>query len=210
MAVLDKAKILEKVKSGKIAFEPGLDQFQIQSHAVDLRLGYTFLVPKQWHLTQDGREALRLDYFNLSQEKYFDVIELEKGQYFEILPREYIMVSTLESVKLPNDLMAILYPRSSVNRRGLSVELTGTINAGYEGQLVIPVRNNTNEQIVRLYPGERFCQIVFEELSGDAEISQSKYHKKDIVAGVIPEIETEERELIRSGEISQLKEKYKI
>jgi deoxycytidine triphosphate deaminase len=154
MSILIKSQILEQVKSGKIAFDPPLDQFQVQCHAVDLRLGFTFLIPKQWHLTPKGREALNLDYFHLDRSKYFDVLELEKGQYFEILPNEYVMVSTLESVKLPLDLMAVLYPRSSINRRGLSVELSGIITAGYEGQLIIPVKNNTQAQIIKLYPGK--------------------------------------------------------
>jgi dCTP deaminase len=210
MSILIKSQILEQVKSGKIAFDPPLDQFQVQCHAVDLRLGFTFLIPKQWHLTPKGREALNLDYFHLDRSKYFDVLELEKGQYFEILPNEYVMVSTLESVKLPLDLMAVLYPRSSINRRGLSVELSGIITAGYEGQLIIPVKNNTQAQIIKLYPGERFCQIVFEELSREAEVAKSKYHKKDIISGVLPEEQTEENDLIVKGEISKLKERYSI
>ena len=38
--------------------------------------------------------------------------------------------------------------RSSVNRRGISVDLTGIIDAGYEGQLIIPIRNNTTHMLL--------------------------------------------------------------
>ena len=94
MAVLTKQEILERVKSGSIAFLPGLDMFQLQTHAVDLRLGFTFLIPKVWRMTDRGREALALDPLRDHGPEYFDVIELEQGQSFDLLPEEYVLVST--------------------------------------------------------------------------------------------------------------------
>jgi len=211
MAILTKKQILERVKKGDIGFKPNLDQFQVQAHAIDMRLGYTFLLPKSWHLTDRGREALRIDHFDKNRQDYFDVIELEQGQYFELLPNEYVLASTLESIKVPNDLMAILYPRSSTNRKGLSVDLTGIIDSGYEGQLVIPVRNNTGSQVVKLYPGERFCQMVFEHLDETIDAENSRYHNKDIVDGFIrlkdekKRRDLEEIEYVSKGKIKELK-----
>jgi dCTP deaminase len=216
MAIITKRQILEKIQKGEIQFKPSLDKFQLQAHAVDLRLGYTFLVPKMWRLTEKGRETLSIDHYTKDRPQYFDTLELEKEQYFDLLPGEYILVSTLESIKVPANLMAVLYPRSSVNRKGLSVDLTGIIDSGYEGQLAVPVRNNTQGQIVRLHPGERFCQVVFDQLDEEVQIEKSRYHKKDIIEGFIrnksddPKQDEEEIELIQKGEISGLKEKYKI
>ena len=73
--------------------------------------------------------------------------------------------STLERIVVPNDLSAVLYPRSSVNRQGLEVQLTGIIDAGYEGALIVPIRNSNPTSIVRIYPGQRFCQIEFTTLT---------------------------------------------
>lgn len=216
MAILTKKQILERVSKGNIAFKPGLDQFQVQAHAIDMRLGYTFLIPKAWHMTARGREALKIDHLDKNRPDYFDVIELEQGQFFELLPGEYVLASTLESVKIPNDLMAILYPRSSTNRKGLSVDLTGIVDSGYEGQLVIPVRNNTTSQVVKLYPGERFCQLVFEKLDEEAESEKSRYHMKDIVEGFIKTKEekkkqdNEEIKYVSEGRIRELKNDKKI
>src|SRR3989338_3183180 len=184
MAVITKKQILERLEKGDIAFTPSLDSFQLQEHAIDLRLGFTFLVPKVWHITPRGRESLDITHFDKNNDGFFDVVELEEGQYFELLPQEYVLVSTLESIKVPKDLMAVLYPRSSTNRKGLSLDLTGIIDSGYEGQLTLPIRNNTHSQSVRLYPGERVCQIVFEELTESVNARKSKYHKKDIVDGI--------------------------
>lgn len=212
MSVLARKDILEYVKAGRIGFTPNLDRFQLQAHSVDLRLGFTFLVPKSWHVTKNGREQLHMDYYSSERPDYFDVVELEKGQFFDLLPGEHIMVSSLEAVKLPEDLMAVMYPRSSVNRKGISVDQTGIIDSGYEGQLVIPIRNNTSSQTVRLYPGERFCQIVFQQLSGEVNARKSRYHQKDIIDGVDVDSLAAERKveinLLMKGEIRQLKKKY--
>lgn len=214
MPVLTKDDILDCVKKGRIEFSPGLDSFQLQAHSVDLRLGFTFLVPKSWYVSKNGREQVHLDFYATEKKEYFDIVELEKGQFFDLLPGEHILVSSLESVKLPNDIMAVMYPRSSTNRKGISVDQTGIIDSGYEGQLVIPIRNNTQSQTVRLYPGERFCQIVFQKLSNKIEARKSRYHRKDIIEGVDVDSLDNEREteikLITSGNIKSLKKDYKV
>lgn len=209
MSVLTKEEILDRIAKDEIAIEPSVDSFQLQAHSVDLRLGFTFMLPKQYTITQHGREALRIDPLKNHGPEYFDVIELEQGQYFELLPGEHVLVSSLENVKVPKDLMAILYPRSSVNRKGLSVDLTGIIDSGYEGVLTMPVRNNTASQIIRLYPGERFCQIVFEKLSHEVDARQSRWHKKDVVEKGERE-KDEEIELILAGKIKELKSDYVV
>ena len=215
MSILTKKQILERIESKNIIFEPNLDEFQIQAHAIDLRLGYTFLLPKRWHLTEKGREALNIDHLSDQRPDYFDVIELEKTQTFDLLPGEYVLASTLETVGIPDDLMAILYPRSSTNRKGLSVDLTGIVDSGYKGQLAIPIRNNTESQTIKLYPGERFCQVVFEKLDEKAEIKESRYHQKDIIEGFIKQnFKNKDRDLtettlVKEGKIPELKEQHK-
>jgi dCTP deaminase len=211
MSILTKSQILARVSDGSISFMPKLDRFQVQAHSIDLRLGYTFLVPKQAIITKAGREAVQVvdSLKNGYTQAFFDVIELEEGQYFELLPGEHVTVSSLESIKVPQEIMAVLYPRSSVSRRGLAVDLTGIIDAGYEGQLMIPVRNNTSSQVIRVYPGERFCQVVFEELGDTAEKHISRYHKRDIAEGAAKD-KTKELALISKGKIRELKSKYSI
>ncbi len=209
MSILTREQILERIASSSLSFKPNLDVFQLQEHSVDLRLGFTFMIPKMWHMTPRGRESLDITHFDKRNHEYFDVIELEQGQYFDLLPQEYILVSTLESIKMPTDLMAVLYPRSSTNRKGLSLDLTGIIDAGYDGQLVLPIRNNTRSQAVRLYPGERLCQVTFDELKSEVVPRESKYHQKDIIEGVQME-KRDEVDLLNSGDIKTLKEKFKI
>lgn len=213
MAILTKRQILERIGKDEIKFKPTLDSFQLQAHAVDLRLGYTFLLPKKSQMTKGGREALNIDYFNRNNPSYFDIVELEQGQSFDLLPGEYVTANTLETIHLPEDIMAVLYPRSSTNRKGLSIDMTGVINASYEGQLAIPIRNNTASQVIKLYPGERFCQIVFEKLDEPVKKHESRYQNKDIIEGFIIKQSAKdltEANLIAKGEIKKLKENYTI
>lgn len=208
MAVLTKKEIQERIGNGTINFDPPLDKFQLQAHSVDLRIGFSFIIPKSWTLTDKGRQALKVDYGE--NHKFFDVVELESGQYFEILPGEFIGISTLERIKIPEGVMGILYPRSSINRRGLSVDLSGIIDAGFEGNLMVPVRNSTTSQVIQIYPGERFCQIVFEELVSKISVTESRYHKKDVVVGVLKERSSVEERLIRKGKIKDLKSRFPL
>lgn len=205
--ILTKKEILERIKKSELSFNPPLDRFQVQANSIDLRLGFTFLVAKTWEMVPEGRIALHTEYGETRN--HFEVVELEEGQYFEILPREFVVVSTLESLRLPPDLMGVLYPRSSINRRGLSVDLSGVVDARYEGNLIIPVRNNTQTQVIRVYPGERFCQIVFYLLTSRTR-GISRYQKKDIVVGVLKERSTRETRLIKKGKVGELKRLYKL
>ena len=208
MGILTKEEIYTRIQNGDIIFSPGVDAFQMQAHAVDLRLGFTFLIPKLWQITKHGREALNINPLETEYNStFFEIIELEKGQYFDLLPQEYVLVSSFESVEVPNDLMAILYPRSSINRKGLSVDLTGIIDAGYAGQLTLPIKNNTRSQVIRLYPGERFCQIVFETLNETVTPRKSRYHQHDIIDGAAQE-NTAETDMILKGDIRALKKDH--
>jgi hypothetical protein len=88
------------------------------------------------------------------------------------------------------------------------VDLTGIVDAGYEGQLIIPVKNHT-AQVIRLYPGERFCQVVFEELKETIEPRKSRHHLKDIVDEPAQE-DTTEMDLIGNGKITMLKKEHAV
>jgi len=215
--VLSKKHIIEKIKSGEIQFEPMIDGFQLQPHSVDLRLGYDFHIPRTWELTKEGRKVINIDPFSENNKSNFDKVSLNPGQSFEILPKEYIIATTLEVITIKSkELMAILFPRSSVNRRGLAVDLSGIIDVGYHGKLMIPIVNNTHEQIIKIYPGERICQIIFEKISSQISpkqilnhgLAKAKYHAA--IGGFLPgkTDRLEEINLIKKGKISQLKQKF--
>lgn len=97
-----------------------------------------------------------------------------------------------------------------MNRRGLSIDLTGVVDAGYEGNLLIPVRNNTQSQVIRMYPGERICQVVFEEINGSVKVKQSRWQNADVIVTIKEERSSIEMEYVRMGNISGLKKDFQL
>ncbi len=83
-----------------------------------------------------------------------------------IPPRTMFYVSTLERVRLPIDLCAQLWLRTTWIRKGI-ISAFGKIDAGFEGTLTLGSYNATDDPI-DLPIGERFCQMVFETLSSDS------------------------------------------
>ena len=60
MAICTRKEILGAMKRGEIRFTPEIDQFQLQPHAIDLRLGDKFLIPRNWTMDEKGRRALKI------------------------------------------------------------------------------------------------------------------------------------------------------
>ena len=214
MSVLTKKEILEALETDKLKFDPPIDKFQLQPHAVDLRLGFNFFIPIKWELNEKGRCAMNIDYLE-NNKKTFDEITLKQGQFFEILPQETIIAQTLEHISINNSqLMAIIYPRSSLNRRGLAVDLTGIVDTMYTGHLIIPIKNNTN-QVLRLYPGERFCSLVFETLKSAVPIETARLHGVNLAkysknGHTNYKVDYSETDFIKTGDINGLKQNYKL
>lgn len=65
--------------------------------------------------------------------------------------------TTNESIKLPPDITAFAFPRSSLTRLGALLS-SGIIDPGYEGQLSFSVYAGVNLKVSK---GDRFSQIVF-------------------------------------------------
>lgn len=217
MAIIIKREIVDLVRNGELIFTPELDELQLRPHAVDLRLGFTFRIPQIVTDKEKGRAATIIDHYSLKngQFAYYKELTLTPGQYFDILPGEAIMGFSLEEIDMKSPMiMGVVYPRSSVNRRGLAVDLTGIVDAGYKGHLMFPIRNNTSMQVIRIYPGERICQIVFEKLDQPVPDGyQGRYVKKGrkkVAALYQPEKELKEVKLIKSGNVKEVKQKFPI
>jgi dCTP deaminase len=218
MAVLTRADILAAIQQKSIVFSPSLDAFQLQPHAVDLRLGYRFLIPRNWMIDHKGRCAIKVSIDDAATHReQFDEITLAPGQYFELLPNEFIIATSLESVEM-NDphLMAILFPRTSTNRRGINLSLSGIIDTGYKGHLIFPMKNEAGNQVLRIYPGERVCQIIFEELTHPLKMEEADQHGMTAAKyskQTSPHYQLdkeEEQHLLAHGALEKLKQQFPL
>lgn len=88
------------------------------------------------------------------------------SQTIKLNPGAY-MIDFNETVHIPRDCMATVFPRSSLWRSGVGVS-AGVVDAGYEGAMgaLMDVKNPNG---IVLYRDARLAQIVFERMEETVE-----------------------------------------
>ena len=119
----------------------------IQPASIDCRLGTHFLVVEDRDM-----QTIELD----SEIKYREY----NGNSITIPPHSFLLATTMEYVKLPDDLTAFVEGRSSIGRMGLFIQNAGWVDPGFEGQITLELYN-ANSLPIRLEAGRRVCQLVF-------------------------------------------------
>ena len=90
-----------------------------------------------------------------------------------IPPQTWFAISTKEFVKMGPQITSQLWIRSSYARRGILASF-GKVDAGFHGTLTISCFNS-NDETIEIPIGDRFCQIVFEDmLSVPSELYEKK------------------------------------
>ena len=159
MILSDKA-LREWIEKGKLVIEP-LDELQIQPASIDLRLGTHYLKVAE-------HRSATLDLVN--KPEYEEIITEE----VVIPPHAFLLATTREYVKLPDDLTAFVEGRSSIGRLGLFIQNSGWVDPGFEGEITIELYN-ANSLPIKLKAGVRICQLVFAQLDQKAA---NPYHGK--------------------------------
>jgi len=86
----------------------------------------------------------------------------------KVPPQTRFAVSTLEVVDLGADITAQLWLRTTWARRGVLAAF-GKVDAGFRGTLTLAAHNANPSDVLEVPIGERFAQIVFEDLTSPAE-----------------------------------------
>ncbi len=168
MTVLSDRDIKLALKSGKLVIE-NVDWNYIDAAKVDLHLGNQFRVFKHSEITHIDTKA------GLSED-LTELMEIPQGKPFIIHPGEFILGTTREYVKMPNDLLGRLDGRSSLGRLGIVVHSTaGSIDPGFEGNITLEI-TNLSRLPVCLWPDTRVCRLTFDQLSSPSE---KPYNKAD-------------------------------
>lgn len=164
MAVLNDGRIREYLRGGRIRVVPkddvsGLEEVQFQPSSLDLRLS-----PEVWKFD---------DVFTHIDTRCADgccyPCRFSENDPLVLRPHEFVLGRTVEWVGLPDDVLGRVEGRSSLGRLGVAVHVTaGFIDPGFEGTITLEIVNLNCVPVV-LYPFQRVCQIVFEELCEPAE-----------------------------------------
>lgn len=187
--ILSDGTIRDALRSGRLEIDP-LGEGAIQPSSVDVRLGGQFRVFANH----------RYPYIDVRAEQpdLTELVEPPPGEAFVLHPGEFVLGSTFERIRLPDDLVARIEGKSSLARLGLVIHSTaGFVDAGFDGDVTLELSNVATLPIL-LYPGMRIAQFAFFALDKPAERpygtgasgskyqgqrgpTSSRYHLNDLV-----------------------------
>lgn len=159
---LNKNEINKALAEEQLHIRPLLDQNQVTNISVDLKLGCDFLVSIKCRDPFIDATREHDAYENVY--KFYQETRRQIGETFFLHPNQTIMASTLEYVKLPNNLMATIDVRSSYARLGLT--MNSFLEPGYCGCISV-VLTNTSMNPIKLAVGARIFTIKFSKVSND-------------------------------------------
>jgi deoxycytidine triphosphate deaminase len=160
MVVIGYDKILELIDKKKLI--ENVDKNNVQPSGVDLRAKTVYRLKNGGYLGLKNRQTPNVD---IVSDKIGDKIILE--------PNEFVLVETMEKVNMPNDLLALIFPRSSLFRCGVSLH-TAVVDPGFIGTLTFGMKNLSDHPF-ELEIGSKIGQIVFEEVKGNDKLYNGKY-----------------------------------
>ena len=127
---------------------------QIQPASVDVRLGNTFSIVEDSPTGKIG----------MDEEIRYKTIETDT---YVLLPGQFVLATTQEYFRLPDDLTAFVEGRSSLGRMGLFIQNAGWVDPGFEGEITLELFN-ANRCAIELKAGRRVGQLVFAKLDDKA------------------------------------------
>lgn len=158
--VLSDRDIRAAMAEGRIGIDP-FDQKYVQPASVDIRLDRTFRVFR----------STRHAYIDLAKgvDDITDLVIVDEGERFILHPGEFALGSTLERLRLSDDVVCRVEGKSSLGRLGLLIHSTaGFVDPGWDGHLTLEL-SNVNTIPITLYPRMRIGQLSFFQLSSPAE-----------------------------------------
>ena len=146
--VLSRETIKKYIDEKKIVIDPH-SKTSLGAIGVDLHLGSEALNP-------DTSENIEIQDYHLS----FD---------------EFLLTNTLESVTIPDNLVARIVPRSSVARLGVLVTFDADIlPPNYKGKPILTLKNLSKKPVL-LSKGLAVCQLIFQEVDKPVVGYKSSY-----------------------------------
>lgn len=174
--ILSDTEIQKAIKAKEIIVDPLPTDEQIQTSALDLKLGDEIRIfkPQDELEEQEPSGVARpviidsanidiLDYIY----RYTRLAPLETDGSFILPPQKFILGITREYISLPHaaKIAARVEGRSTLARLGLQIHMTApTIHAGYSGRIALELYNYGPHPIVLRPLKLMICQLVFERL----------------------------------------------
>ncbi|MFH1106999.1 MAG: dCTP deaminase [Candidatus Micrarchaeota archaeon] len=157
--ILSRRELLKALKAERIRITP-FDASCVGACSIDLHLGNEFRIFKK-----TGKPVIvREDTVFPSRR-----VVVRKGGALELKPLQFVLGVTKERIRLSSEYCARIDGRSRFARLGLMVHVSSSlIHPGSDNVQVLEIVN-LSPQTLKLRPGTKICQVVFERLSSPAE-----------------------------------------
>ncbi|MBI2601023.1 hypothetical protein HYW42_03655 [Candidatus Daviesbacteria bacterium] len=167
MAVLGLDEVLKLVKEENLVEDLGDRELNNpEGVGVDLRIGEIHkIIEGGAFIEADGKSGLgkRKGVKTELIAKYDPSSEIQEEVVIE--PGEYYLVSTVEKINTPKNLMPMVYPRSTLFRAGVLL-LNTKIDPGYSGSLTGGLINLSKFPL-KIQMGARIYNLVFYKIDGE-------------------------------------------
>ena len=160
--ILNREDINNLLSSKALVISPLLEVDQIGEITIDFRLGYNFLVTIHNNNPYLDTSLNNNDQFPIKSS--FQETRRLLGDTFLLHPQQTVLASSLEYIKLPQNVYAVLTMRSSYLRLGIS--LSAIVQPGYCGCISIEL-TNINTIPINLIVGAAIFQARLYLVKGD-------------------------------------------
>jgi len=164
--IIGPKKLLQLVKEKRLVADLSERELKNPEGAgFDLRLGEIYKISGKAFLGEIHRETPKI--------KLVKKYNKKKLQKIVIKPGDFYLVTTIESVNLPKDIVATFIPRTTTFRSGLFLR-TGVAQPGYQGKLTFGLKNE-GPVAVTMELGCRFVHVRFEWVDGGGRMYRGQW-----------------------------------
>jgi len=159
-------QLLQLVKEKKLM--EGLCERELtapEGAGFDIRIGELYKISGKGFMGVIERETPKMEL----------VAKYEEGKIVKtaLEPKVYYLMKTIEKVNMPEDILAIFTPRSTLFRSGVYI-FGGQVPPGYCGELSMGIYNFRDESF-DLEMGARVLHIMFSEVIGDSNLYKGQW-----------------------------------
>jgi deoxycytidine triphosphate deaminase len=164
--ILGVKKLLELVNDKKLV--ENLSERELKNPegaGFDLRIGELYKISGRGFLGIKERETPEMELVAKYEDDKIVKVDLE--------PKIYYALKTIETVNMPEDLLAIMTPRSTLFRSGVYI-FGGQTPPGYKGGLVMGIYNFRDIPF-ELEMGSRVVHIMFFQVEGESNLYRGQW-----------------------------------
>lgn len=172
MAVLTGKEIIRQVKNSNIQVTPYLEE-NVGANSLDLRLGKVLVTHVDLNTSKGMPGYVAAEQVVLDTKKEDKVFRTEIPDEGIILkPGIMYLASTMEEI-FTDKYVPFVDGRSSFARKGAQVHITaGVCEIGFRGTVTLEIKVTYP---IRVYPGDRVCQVYYHTIEGEASLYRGRY-----------------------------------